>query len=80
MRLLVERERQTPDSVTRSQISIVVTQADLAGEPVDIQVRQVWDFGIGDSGVKLEKELTGWDGNCSTDQQLRKQGASDQAI
>ncbi len=43
-------------------------------------MQQVWDFGIGGSGVKLEKEFTGWDGNCGTDQQLRKQGATDQAI
>jgi hypothetical protein len=80
MHSLVERERQTLDSVSRSQLSVAVTQADIAGEQVDIQVQQVWDFNIGDSGVKLEKEFTGWDGNCGTDQQLRKQGATDQAI
>jgi gas vesicle protein len=80
MHSLVERERQTLDSVSRSQISVAVTQADIAGEQVDIQVQQVWDLGIGDSGAKLEKEFTGWDGNCGTDQQLRKQGATDQAI
>jgi len=80
MHSLVERERQTLDSVSRSQLSVAVTQADIAGEQVDIQVQQVWDFGIGDSGVKLEKEFTGWDGNCGTDQQLRKRGATDQAI
>jgi hypothetical protein len=80
MRTLVVRERATLDSVTRSQISVAVTQADIAGEQVDIQVQQIWDLGIGDSGTKLEKEFTGWDGNCGTDQQLRKQGATDQAI
>jgi hypothetical protein len=80
MHSLVERERQTLDSVSRSQLSVAVTQADIAGEQVDIQVQQVWDFGIGDSGVILEKEFTGWDGNCGTDQQLRKQGATDQVI
>ncbi|MGA8272615.1 MAG: hypothetical protein WB919_13730 [Candidatus Sulfotelmatobacter sp.] len=80
MHSLVDRERQTLDSVSRSQLSVAVTQADIAGEQVDIQVQQVWDLGIGDSGAKLEKEFTGWDGNCGTDQQLRKQGATDQAI
>jgi len=80
MRSLVGRERATLDSVTRSQISVAVTQADIAGEQVDIQVQQIWDFGIGNSGTKLEKEFTGWDGNCGTDQELRKQGATDRAI
>jgi hypothetical protein len=80
MKSLVQRERQTVDSVSRSQLSVAVTQADIAGEQVDIQVQQVWDFGIGHSGAQLEKEFTGWDGNCGTDQQLRKQGATDQAI
>lgn len=80
MRSLVGRERRTLDSVTRSQLSVAVTQADIAGEQVDIQVQQIWDFGIGDSGVRLEKEFTSWDGNCGTDQQLRRQGATDQAI
>lgn len=80
MRSLVGRERATLDSVTRSQISVAVTQADIAGGQVDIQVQQIWDFGIGDSGTKLEKEFTGWDGNCSTDQELRKHGATDGAV
>jgi hypothetical protein len=80
MRSLVGRERQTLDSVARSQLSVAVTQADIAGEQVDIQLQQIWDFGIGDPGVTLEKEFTSWDGNCGTDQQLRKQGATDQAI
>lgn len=77
---LVTRERQTVDSVTRSQIAVAVTQADIAGEQVDIQVRQVWDIGIGESGSKLEKDFTTWDGNCGTDEHLRKQGATVQAI
>jgi len=80
MRSLVERERQTLDSVTRSQIAVAVTQADIAGGQVDIQVQQVWDMGIGDTGSKLEKDFTSWDGNCGTDQELRKQGANDRAI
>jgi hypothetical protein len=80
MRLLVGREKQTTDSVTRSQIAVSVTQEDIAGEQVDIQVQQVWDIGIGDSGSKLEKDFADWDGNCGTDQELRKQGGNDRAI
>jgi hypothetical protein len=77
---LVARERTASDPVTRSQIAVAVTQADIAGEQVDIQVQQVWDIGIGESGSNLEKNLAGWDGSCGTDQQRRKQGATDQAI
>jgi hypothetical protein len=80
MQSLVGRERQTLDSVTRSQISVAVMQGDIAGDQIDVQVQQIWDFGIGDPGVKLEKEFTDWDGNCGKDQELRKQGATDQAI
>jgi len=80
MRSLVGRERETPDSVTRSQIVVAVTQADISGEQVDIQVQQVWDIGIGESGSQLEKDFKGWDGNCGTDQDLRKRGATDRAI
>lgn len=80
MRSLVGRERQTLDAVTRSQISVAVTQADIAGEQVDIQVQQVWDISIGESGSQLEKQFTGWDGNCGTDQELSKQGATDRTI
>jgi len=80
MQELVGRERRTLDGVTRSQISVAVMQADIAGDQVDIQVQQVWDFGIGDPGVQLEKVFRGWDGNCGTDRELKKQGATDQTI
>jgi hypothetical protein len=55
MNSLLSRERQTGDLVTRSQIAVAVTQADIAGEQVDIQVQQVWDIGIGELGSKLER-------------------------
>ena len=80
MTSLVARERTAANPVTRSQIAVAVTQADIAGEQVDIQVQQVWDIGVGESGSKLERDFTGWDGNCGADQQLRKLGATDQAI
>jgi hypothetical protein len=80
MKSLVGREQQTTDSVTRSQIAVAVTQEDIAGEQLDIQVQQVWDLGIGDTGSKLEKDFASWDGNCGTDHQLRKLGATDQVI
>jgi hypothetical protein len=79
MESLVARERATSNPVTRSQIAVAVTQGDIAGGQVDIQVHQVWDIGIGNSGSELAKVFAGWDGNCGTDQQLQKQGATDQA-
>lgn len=76
---VISRTKATTfDSVARSQIAVAVTQADIAGEQFDIQIRQIWDIGIGESGTKLEKEFTDWDGHCGTDQELRKQGASTQ--
>jgi hypothetical protein len=80
MQSLVGREQHTTDSVTRSQIAVAVSQEGIAGEQVDIQVEQLWDIGIGDTGSKLEKDFAEWNGNCGTDQELRKQGASDRAI
>jgi len=80
MRALRGRERQTLDPVAKSQIAVAVTQADIAGDQVDVQVQQAWDMDIGNSGSKLAKEFAGWDSNCGTDQELRKQGASEQAI
>jgi flagellin-like hook-associated protein FlgL len=80
MRLLLGRERQTLDSVTRTKIAVAVMQADVAGEQIDIQVQQVWDIAIGDSGAKLEKGFRSWDGNCGTDHELQRQGANDRAI
>jgi hypothetical protein len=80
MKTLLAQERATSNSVTRSQISVAVSQGDIAGEQVDIQVQQVWDIDIGRTGSELEKTFMGWDGNCGTDQQLHKQGATDRAI
>ena len=80
MKSLLTRERQTLDSNTRTQISLQIERGDLAGERVDMQLEQIWDVAIGRTGTKIEKEFTEWDGNCGTDQQLRKQGANDQAI
>jgi hypothetical protein len=80
MKLLVAKERATSNSVARSQISVAVTQGDIAGEQVDIQLQQIWDIGIGDSGTKLAKGFTGWDGNCSTSQVLHRLGPTTSAI
>lgn len=80
MHVLVDREQRATDSVDRSQLSAAVTQADIAGEQIDIQVQQVWDLGIVDAGVRLEKDFASRDDNCGMDQQHREQGATDQAI
>jgi hypothetical protein len=80
MKSLVARERSTSDAVTRSQISVAVTQGDIAGEQVDIQLQQIWDIGIGNTGANLEQEFAGWDGNRGTDRELQKQGANYRAV
>ncbi|HLQ75972.1 MAG TPA: hypothetical protein VK210_01375, partial [Terriglobia bacterium] len=80
LKSLLTRERQTLDFNTRTQISLQIGRGDLAGGQLDMQLDEIWDVGIGDSGAKLEKDFTGWDGNCGTDHELQKQGANDRAI
>lgn len=80
MKALLDREHHEVDVNTRTQISLQVEQGDLAGERLDMQVEQIWDVEIGNTGVKIEKDFTDWDGNCGTDEELRKQGANEQAI
>jgi len=76
MQSLVATERTTPNSVARSQISVTVNQADIAGEQVDIDVNQVWDINIGDTGTRLKDEFAKWDGKCGESTELQKRGAS----
>ena len=80
MQLLVARERVTLDSVTRSQISVEVTQGEIAGDQTDIEVEQIWDFTISDDGANLHKTFARWDGNCSTYEELQRRGATAQAV
>lgn len=80
MRALVAREKASPNAVARTQISVAVIQGDVAGGQVDIQLEQIWDIGIANSGSSLSKEFTEWDRNCGTRDQLQKRGASSHAI
>ncbi|MBZ5571519.1 MAG: hypothetical protein LAO09_06550 [Acidobacteriia bacterium] len=80
MKSLLTQERVTPNSAARSQISVAVMQGDVAAEQVDIQLQQVWDLGIGDSGLNLSKEFTKWDANCDPPDTFRKRGATAQSI
>ncbi|MFI5088619.1 MAG: hypothetical protein ACHP7P_01000 [Terriglobales bacterium] len=81
MRSLVAQERSEPyGSVARTQISVMVGQGDIAGGQTDIEVSQIWDFGIEEPGTGLYKDFTNWDGNCGSPDQLRGRGATPQSI
>jgi hypothetical protein len=80
MRSLVAREKQTVDSVTRTQISLQVGQGDLAGDQTDLQVEQVWDVTIISNGASLNKSFVSWDGKCGDALNFQRHGATTQAI
>ncbi|MFI5110077.1 MAG: hypothetical protein ACHP78_14720 [Terriglobales bacterium] len=63
MRSLVAQERSEPyGSVARTQISVMVGQGDIAGGQTDIEVSQIWDFGIEEPGTGLYKDhQLGWE-------------------
>jgi hypothetical protein len=79
MRSLVTRERGTPNSVARSQISVMVNQGDVAGTQADVQVDQMWDLSIGDSGQNLSRIFANSPSNCDTPGELQKRGATPQS-
>jgi len=79
MQLLLTRERATVDSLTRGQISLEVSQGDLAGGQTDIEVDQIWDITIGYEGSDLHKTLARWDGNCRVSE-LQRRGATAESI
>jgi hypothetical protein len=79
MQVLVARERATVDSLTRGQISVEVSQGDIAGGQTDIEVDQIWDISIGYEGLNLHKTLTAWDGNCKV-AEFQRRGATTQSI
>lgn len=80
MRSLISQERATRNGVGRSQISVAVTQADIAGDQVDLQINQIWDLGILDAGHDLNERLASWDGNCGPRAQFERRGATAEAI
>lgn len=79
MQSLVATERTTPNSVARPQISVTLNQGDITGEQVDIDVDQVWDINIGESGSRIAANFAKWDGKCGDSAELQKRGASAQS-
>jgi hypothetical protein len=77
MQRLLARERATLDSLTRGQISLEVSQGDLAGGQTDIEVDQIWDVTIGYEGSDLHKTLTRWNGNCRIADFQRRSATTD---
>jgi hypothetical protein len=80
MQTLIAQERQTVDSVTRTQISLNVGQGDLAGEQTDLQVEQIWDLSILSNGANLYQSFVKWDERCGAPEDLLRNGATTQAV
>lgn len=80
MQSLIARERQTVDSVTRTQISLDVGQGDLAGGQADLQVEQVWDLSILSNGQSLYQTFANWNERCGLSDEFMRSGATTQAI
>lgn len=80
MQTLIARERQTVDSVTRTQISLDVGQGDLAGGQADLQVEQVWDLSILSNGQSLYQTFANWNERCGLSEQFMRSGATMQAV
>jgi len=72
MRSLVARERTTNNSVARAQLSVAVSQGDVAGTQADVQVRQTWDITIIDVGRNLSSRFLTYPSDCDIRAQLRK--------
>lgn len=79
MQSLIAAERNTGDSVARSEISVTVTQGDLAGGEIDLAVNQAWDINLEGDGTSLNREFAGWNGSCENTSDLH-QRASAQSI
>jgi len=80
MQALIARERQTVDSVTRTQVSLDVGQGDLAGGQADLQVEQVWDLSILSNGQSLYQTFANWNERCGLSEQFMRSGATMQAV
>jgi hypothetical protein len=79
MQLLVARERATVDSFTRGQISVEVSQGDIAGGQTDIEVDQTWDITIGYEGSDLHKTFARWNVSCRV-ADFQRRGATAESI
>lgn len=83
MQSLVAQERNTTDSLTRTQISLMVGHGDNAGGEADNEVNYLWNMEIELSGNELYQTFNKWDGDCGNPDDLRareKLGASPEAL
>ena len=80
MRALIARERSTTNPVSRGQLFVGVSQADVSGTQADIQVEQVWDRGIGDGARGIKAEFASYPSDCGIRKDLQKKGATAASI
>jgi hypothetical protein len=57
-----------------------VIQGNVTGMQTDLQVDQMWDRAIGDSGRNLSRIFASQPSNCGTARELQKRGAASQAV
>lgn len=75
MRSLVAQERATASSVTRTQISVAVIQGNVAGTQADVQLDQLWDQTIVNTGQNLTNRFASYPLNCGSLAELQGRGA-----
>ncbi len=76
MHSLVARESMTLNSVTRSQLSVAVSQLGVNGTQADLQLNQLWDLTIGDSGKRIERGFGDYPSNCDRSAEFQRKGAT----
>ena len=79
MAALVKRERGTFNSVAKSQIAVAVDQGALAGDQLDMNVDQVWDYSVANAGTDINRALSKWAEDCGTKQVPRRGSPSTEA-
>lgn len=79
MRSQVALERATPNSVARGQMSVRVSQEDVAATQADVHVHQLWDLTILDSAQHL-RELLGRPPVCATSDLQQKLAAPQSVV
>ena len=76
MQSSIATERATKTRDARGQISVKVSQDDIAGTEIDTEVNRQWDLGIAESGAALNGEFSKQNGKCTEAAELKKQGAT----
>lgn len=80
MRALIARERTISNPAARGQVSVQVSQRDVMGIQFDVQLNQMWDQIIGDSGQNLSRAFASYPPSCYTSVELQKHGANPSVI